>query len=125
LTGQTFSTNLSDPAAAAAFAANNTPAGCAMYAGDVPNPSTQMVDVASGELIARGACPVTSSVAARVVTLSGVPSGAAYTISGDSDFSGTGDASGTLAATFGAPGNYVIAIPCFPALDYAGSFTLT
>jgi hypothetical protein len=58
------------------------------------------------------------------VTLSGVPSGAAYTIGGDATLSGVCDASGTLALTFGAAGTYSGSIPCFPLLDYLGSFTL-
>jgi hypothetical protein len=124
LIGQTFSTNLEDDDAAAKFAAQNTPAGCAMYAGAIPDPASQMIDVASGELIARGACPITSAVAAHVVTLSGVPAGAAYVITGDATLSGTADASGTLALTFGAAGTYSVLIPCFPLLDYLGSFTL-
>ena len=69
-------------------------------------------------------CPITASVAARVVTLSGVPSGAAYSISGDATLSGVCDASGTLALTFGAPGSYQVAVACFPLLDYSASFTL-
>jgi hypothetical protein len=46
-------------------------------------------------------------------------------ITGDAILSGTADATGTLALSFGAPGTYSVAIPCFPLLDYAASFTLT
>ena len=125
LVGQTFSHNVADETVAAALVIANTPAGCAMYEGPVPDRSAQRIDITSGLPVARGACPITSSIAARVVTLSGVPSDAAYTISGDAALSGTCDESGTLALTFGGPGNYAVAIPCFPLLDYSGSFTLT
>jgi hypothetical protein len=125
LVGQTFSHNVADETVAAALVIANTPAGCAMYEGPVPDRSAQRIDIASGLPVARGACPITAVAAARVVTLSGVPSGAAYAISGDATLSGTCDASGTLALTFGAAGTYGVAIPCFPLLDYLGSFTLT
>jgi len=88
------------------------------------NASTQRFNTSSKTVVLRGACPITSAVAARVVTLSGVPAGAAYAISGDATLSGVCDASGTLALTFGAPGSYAVSIPCFPFLDYVGSFTL-
>jgi hypothetical protein len=89
------------------------------------NALAQRFDIPNQAIVARGACPITSSVAARVVTLSGVPAGAAYTISGDAALSGTADATGALALTFGAPGTYLVSILCFPLLDYLGSFTLT
>jgi hypothetical protein len=124
LVGQTFSHNVADSTFAAALVLANTPAGCAMYEGPVPDRSAQRIDIASGLPVGRGACPITAAVAARVVTLSGVPAGAAYTLSGDAALSGTCDASGTLALTFGAAGTYTVTIACFPLLDYSGSFTL-
>jgi environmental stress-induced protein Ves len=101
----------------------NTPANCTPIRGDF-NAMTQRFDIPSQAIVLRSACAITSAVAARVVTLSGVPAGAAFTIAGDASLSGAADASGTLALTFGAAGTYTVAVACFPALDYSGSFTL-
>jgi hypothetical protein len=102
----------------------NIPANCIPIPGAF-NAITQRFDIPSGAIVARSPCPITSAVAARVVTLSGVPAGAAYTIAGDATLSGTVDASGTLALSFGAAGSYAVTVACFPLLDYLGSFTLT
>jgi hypothetical protein len=121
--GAHYNSNEADPDLLAAFLALNTPTGLAMFAG-AADPVAQRFDIPSGEVVARDPCPITSAVAAHVVTLSGVPSGAAFTIAGDATLSGTADATGTLALTFGAAGTYSVSIPCFPLLDYLGSFTL-
>jgi hypothetical protein len=104
-------------------AQRNCPTGYKVLEGIV-DPLSQYVDVASGTVLARGACPITSAVAARVVTLSGVPSGAPFTIAGNASLTGTADSSGTLTLTFGAAGTYAVSIACPPLLDYFGSFTL-
>lgn len=101
----------------------NTPAGHIAIDGAY-SAASQIFDIPSGAVIARGATPITAAIAARAVTLSGVPSGAAFAISGDATLAGNADATGTLALTFGAAGTYAVAIPCFPLLDYLGSFTL-
>ena len=91
-----------------------------------PNPVDQNANyISGGAVTAKAACPVSASVAGRVVTLTGVPSGAAYTIGGAATLTGTADATGTLALTFGAAGMYTVAVTCFPAVDYSGSFTLS
>jgi hypothetical protein len=122
--GAHFDSNEANPDVFAAFLAMNTPTGFATYVGGAADPIAQRFDIPTQTIVSRGACPITAAVVARVVTLSGVPSDAAYTISGDAALSGTCDESGTLALAFGAAGNYAVAIPCFPLLDYLGSFTL-
>jgi hypothetical protein len=105
------------------YLAMNTPAGLSAIAGDYDHLACQ-VDLATLTVVTRAACPITSAVAARVVTLSGVPSGASFTIAGNASLTGTADSSGTLTLTFGAAGTYTVSIPCSPLLDYFGSFTL-
>jgi hypothetical protein len=49
--GQTFDTNLYDAKAAADFARSNTPAGHAVYEGNVADHGSQRVDITTGKLI--------------------------------------------------------------------------
>jgi len=86
----------------------------------IPNPATQYV--VDSQIVARPDCPVTASVAGRVVTLTGVPVGAPWSISG-TGLSGIADGN-TLVVTFEAPGVYTILVGCFPAIDFQQEFTI-
>lgn len=85
--------------------------------------SVTLQRIVAGAVAARAACPVAAAVAGRVVTFTGVPIGAPYTISGAAQFTGVA-ADATLVLTFGAPGTYAITIDCFPAQDYTQQATL-
>lgn len=102
----------------------NLPAGQGATPGNIDH-NTMRFDVPTSAVVARGPAPISASVAGLVVTLAGVPSDAAYTITGDAALTGAADASGALVLTFGAPGTYVLDVACFPLLDYQGSFTLS
>lgn len=80
--------------------------------------------VSGGVITPRAACPVSGSASGRVVTLTGVPIGATVTVTGAASLTETSTDT-TVALTFGAAGTYLIAVGCFPAIDYSGSFTLT
>ena len=79
--------------------------------------------VLAGAVVSRPACPISAAVVGRVVTLTGVPVGAAYAITGDAELDGVAD-DATLALTFGAAGTYSLFVDCFPAQDFTQGFTL-
>jgi hypothetical protein len=73
----------------------------------------------------RPACPVSATHSGLTINLTGVPLGAAITVTGAAIYSVTNDdASGAVALVFGAAGTYDVAVDCFPALDYAQEFVL-
>ena len=86
-------------------------------------PDASINYVLAGALTPRPACPISTATVGRVVTLSGVPVGAAYRITGAAKLSGVA-ADSTPAFTFGAAGTYIIAVDCFPAQDYSQQVTL-
>jgi hypothetical protein len=80
--------------------------------------------VSGGTVLARPACPVSASLAARVVTLTGVPIGAPWVVSGPGRASGTTDAA-TMVFSFTGPGTFALFVDCFPAQDFNQEFTVT
>lgn len=81
--------------------------------------------VTGGVIAARPACPISASLAARVVTLTGVPIGTLWIVSGANGLtSGTTDAA-TMTFTFTGPGTFKLFVDCFPAQDFNQEFTVT
>jgi hypothetical protein len=104
--------------------AGSTPVGFGAVMRDKLNWRAQRVDLITGDVVARAATPVAASVSGLTVTLTGVPVGVEYEISGDALQHGITDDI-TMAFTFSVPGTYKIEVPCFPELDYAQEFVLT
>jgi len=75
--------------------------------------------IAAGVVTPRPACPVSASLAGKVLTLSGVPLGAVVTVRGPIDADVTQDAAdGGLQLTFPAGGKYFVRCDPFPALPW-------
>lgn len=100
----------------------NVPTGIAALAGHWDAALYRVID---GAAIARDACPISSLAVGLIVTLNGVPIGATVRVSGTASAAIVqDDASGALELTLPAHGAYAIACDCFPAIDYAESFSL-
>ena len=81
--------------------------------------------VVDGAVVARPACPISATAAARVVTLTGVPVGAVIQIGGEAIETITqSDPSGELEVTLPAAGDYRFSCSVFPALDYSQGFAI-
>ncbi len=81
--------------------------------------------IVAGVVTDRAACPVSAVVAALVVTLSGVPVGAAIAVRGTASADVVNDdVSGSVELTMPSVGNYTVTVGCWPALDFEQVFTL-
>jgi len=104
------------------FIAANLAVGESAYLGSADH---RMQRIVGGQLVDRDPCPITSSVAGLVVTLSGVPLGAVVSVSGPvAEDIAQDDPDGSMEVTLPIGGSYRLSADLFPLVDYAETLVL-
>ena len=118
LTGQRYSTTDD------ALISVNTPAGTFAVPG-LYDSTLYRYDLSLNAIVLRDPTPVSVQLLTSSVVLSGVPLGAVITVGGDTSLTVTNtNPAGVVTLNFAAPGNYTLAVSCFPSQDFTAAFKL-